>query len=66
MEFKGGVDPLTDAIDYWLNENADPTVPIAWKSIVKALMTGCVGEAGLAEKINKRYCLHEDIETKEG
>ena len=66
MEFEGGVDPLTSAIDYWLKENADPSVPIAWKSIVKALMADSVGEPGLAMKISKLRCPHEDIETKEG
>ena len=56
MEFKNDDDPLTAAIDYWLNGNVEG-VSISWSSIVTALKSSHVGEIGLANKIKKKHCL---------
>ena len=50
-------DVLPEAVDYWLKGNAkDKGVPISWHSVVRALDNAQVDEAGLAEKICKKYC----------
>lgn len=54
-----GDDALSTAIDYWLRGNA-PDVPITWNSIVEALKSHHVGEAGLAEAIATKYCCHQE------
>ena len=64
-EFEKEVDPLSAVIDYWLNGNVEG-VPVSWRSIVAALESSHVGEAGLAKEVSKKYChmLQDKIETK--
>ena len=54
LEFQGSPDPLAAVIDYWLRGNV--TEPISWDTIVTALRSHYVSEAGLAEEINQKYC----------
>lgn len=61
MEFKKDDDPLIRAINFWLKGNVED-VETSWKSIVAALNSSHVGEAGLARRLNKKYC--KDGETK--
>ena len=59
-KFEKEDDPLSAIVDYWLKGNeTDPVVPISWDSLVVALKSCTVGEAGLAEKIKETYCRHE-------
>ena len=63
LEFKKEDDPLSAVVDYWLKGNVtDSVVPISWQSIVATLKSEYVGEPGLAERINKKYCLTDDVE----
>ena len=55
-EFKKEPDPLAAAIDYWLKGNAKDGVPCSWQSIVAALRSPAVDEAGHAGKIEEKYC----------
>lgn len=63
MEFRKEDDPLAAAVDYWLNGNVK-SVPLSWRSIVKAVESGHVGETGLAKRISKKYCQQQG--NKEG
>ncbi len=58
-------DPPSAVVDYWLRGNV-PDVPISWKSIVEALKSEHVGEAGLAQKISKKYRQQEDTKIEHG
>ena len=67
-EFDNELDPLAAGVNYWLNGNAESTIPISWTSIVAALKTNSVGESGLAKNIGKKYCpcaLQEAIDEAE-
>lgn len=55
LQFKQEGDVLSAAIDHWLCGNVED-IPITWRSIVKALQSGYVGEPGHAEAILKKYC----------
>lgn len=55
MEFKKDDDPLIRAVNYWLKGNVED-VAISWKSIVAALNSSHVREAGLAKRLSKKYC----------
>ena len=55
-EFEKELDPLAAAIDYWLKGNAKEGLPCSWQSIVAALRSPAVDEAGLAGKIEEKYC----------
>ena len=64
-QFEKEDDPLSAAIDYWLNGNT--AIPISWKSIVDVLKSTSVEEVALAEKMNTRHCQQElSIEVKKG
>ena len=58
-EFKKEVDPLSEAVNYWLNGNAEE-VPVSWMSVVAALESSHVEETGLAKKIKKKYCQQQN------
>ena len=64
-DFEREVDPLSAVINYWLNDNVE-RVPVSWNSVVEALKSKYVGEAGLANKIRMEYCQKQDnfIEEK--
>jgi hypothetical protein len=54
-EFEGKKDPFSAVVDYWLRGNIEG-VPIAWKSVVKALESRYVWEKGLAKRIRISHC----------
>ncbi len=61
FEKEGG--PLAATIDYWLKGNAGDAVPRSWESVVAALRSPLVGESGLANKIEEKYCSEKQQET---
>ena len=61
MEFRKEDDSFAAAVNYWLNGNA-----ASWKSVVAALKSSHVGETGLADRINKNYCQHQNTEQDNG
>ena len=60
-ELEGEQDPLSAIVNYWLRGNVKD-VPLSWRSIVKALTSKHVGEMGLANVIDKKYCQEEESE----
>lgn len=65
MEFKKEDDPLSAVIDFFM-KNTTKAIPISWKTVASAVESDHVGEAGLAEKIRKKYCQHERSENQNG
>ena len=64
-QFERETDSLLASVSYWLSgnvtvEEGEEDRPISWKSLVAALRSEFVGEPGLAEKINNKYCHLED------
>lgn len=55
LQFKQEGDLLSAAVDYWLCGNIKE-VPIAWRSVVEALLSNYVGEAARADAICAKYC----------
>ena len=65
--FEKEVDPLSAVINFWLSDNVEDTeVPVSWRSVVAALKSSYVGETGLANSINSKYChMHQnEMENK--
>ncbi len=62
-EFEKEGDPLAATIDYWLKGNTGDAVPRSWESVVAALRSHHVGELGLANKIEEKYCSEKQQET---
>ena len=61
LEFKKGDEPLSAAVDYWLQGNVtESVVPISWKTIVEALKSEYIGEPALAKRIGNKYCQQDD------
>ena len=59
-------DCLSAAIDYWLCGNV-PDVPVCWGSVVTALESKQVGEAGLAKIIRVKYSVQDaEMEDSSG
>ena len=56
-EFAKEDDPLAASVDYWLKGNAKEGIPCCWQSIVDVLKSSHVDEHGIAEKIDKKYCI---------
>ena len=57
-KFEKKDDPLSAIIDFWLRGNVKD-VPVSWRSIVAALESSHVDEAGLANRISKKYCIDQ-------
>ncbi len=52
-EFEKNGDPFSEAIDYWMKGNT--MKPITWGTVVSALGSPFVDEAGLARSLRHRY-----------
>ena len=57
-EFKKEDDPLSATIAYWLGGNVKDA-SLTWQSVVDALRSKHVGEIGLADEINEKYCVSQ-------
>ena len=49
--------PLAAVLDYCLRGNVKD--PLTWRSIINTLKSDSVGENGLAETLDQKYCLKE-------